>query len=186
MHIADIAELRIQTRRLVLRPPRIEDFDRFAELLANEDACRYIGGHLPRAAAWRKFLQQPGAWLLQGFGMFSLIEPDSGRWLGQLGPWRPEGWPGNEIGYSLHPDAWGKGYATEAAVAAIDWAFARLGWDEIIHCIAPDNRASQQVALRLGSSLRGPVRLPAPYEDAPCDLWGQTRLQWQESRKRFL
>ena len=103
----DIADLRIETARLVLRPPQVGDFDRFAELLADEQACRFIGGHLPRAAAWRKFLQQPGAWMVQGFGMFSLIERDSGLWLGQLGPWRPEGWPGNEIGYSLHPDAAG-------------------------------------------------------------------------------
>ena len=178
----DIADLRIETARLVLRPPQIGDFDRFAELLADEQACRFIGGHLPRAAAWRKFLQQPGAWMVQGFGMFSLIERDSGLWLGQLGPWRPEGWPGNEIGYSLHPDAWGRGYATEAGVAAIDWAFDRLGWDQIIHCIAPDNRASQAVARRLGSTLQGPGRLPAPYEEAAVEIWGQSRAHWRHNR----
>lgn len=180
-----IADIQIETERLLLRPPRIEDFDRFAELLADANACRFIGGQQPRSAAWRRFLQQPGAWLVQGFGMFSLIDRDSGLWLGQLGPWRPEGWPGNEIGYSLHPDAWGKGYATEAGVAAIDWAFARLGWDEIIHCIDPANLASQNVARRLGSTLRGRGRLPAPYEDAPIEVWGQARTQWQENRKRF-
>jgi len=180
-----VADIHIETERLVLRPPRIEDFDRFAELLADAEACRFIGGHLPRAAAWRKFLQQPGAWLVQGFGMFSMIDRRSGLWLGQLGPWRPEGWPGNEIGYSLHPDAWGRGYATEAGVAAIDWAFANLGWDQIIHCIAPDNHASQRVAQRLGSTLRGPGRLPAPYQDAPVEIWGQTRAQWLVNRGRF-
>lgn len=181
----DIADIQIQTERLVLRPPRIEDFDRYAGLMADEDACRYIGGHQPRAAAWRKFLQQPGAWLVQGFGMFSLIDRDSGRWLGQLGPWKPEGWPGNEIGYAMHPDAWGKGYATEAGVAAIDWAFAHLGWDDIIHCIDPRNLASQNVARRLGSTLKGPGRLPPPFEDVATGIWGQTRAQWQENRKRF-
>ena len=181
----DIADLRIETARLLLRPPQIGDFDRFAELQADADACRFIGGHQPRAAAWRKFLQQPGAWLLQGFGMFSLIERQSGLWLGQLGPWRPEGWPGNEIGYALHPDAWGKGYATEAGVAAIDWSVTELGWDDFIHCIAPDNLASQNVARRWGSVLRGPGRLPAPYQDAPVEVWGQTRAQWQQNRKRL-
>src|SRR5690606_5634493 len=88
----------IETERLVLRVPRIGDFDRFAELLGDEEAARHIGGHAPRGAAWRRFLQQPGAWMLQGFGMFSVIERASGRWVGQAGPWRPEGWPGNEIG----------------------------------------------------------------------------------------
>lgn len=181
----NIADIRIETERLILRPPRIEDFERFAELLADADACRFIGGHLPRAVAWRKFLQQPGAWMVQGFGMFSILDRRTGLWLGQLGPWRPEGWPGNEIGYSLHPDAWGKGYATEAGVAAIDWAFANLGWEEVIHCIDPANLASQNVARRLGSTLRGFDRLPAPYEDSPVQVWGQTRAQWSVNRERF-
>jgi RimJ/RimL family protein N-acetyltransferase len=177
-----LAGPRIETQRLLLRLPEIGDFERFAELLGNEEAARHIGGQQPRAAAWRKFLQQPGAWALQGFGMFSIIEKDSGRWLGQGGPWRPEGWPGNEIGYSLHPDAWHKGYASEALPATIDWALANLGWDDFIHCIAPGNLASQQVARRLGSTLRGPGRIPPPYEDAAVDIWGQTREQWLARR----
>ncbi|MFZ5661432.1 MAG: hypothetical protein ACOY9B_01720 [Pseudomonadota bacterium] len=44
-------DIRIETERLILRVPRIEDFERYAELLGDEEAARYIGGHLPRAAA---------------------------------------------------------------------------------------------------------------------------------------
>lgn len=171
----------IETRRLVLRPPRREDFDGFAELFADEQAARHIGGHMPRAAAWRKFLQQPGAWSVQGFGMFSLIEKSSGQWLGQLGPWQPDGWPGHEIGWMLRRAFWGRGYASEGAVAAIDWAFANLGWDDVIHCIAPDNLASQALARRLGSVNRGAGKLPAPFEDHPIEIWGQTRADWLAS-----
>ena len=178
-----LADLRIETQRLVLRLPQAGDFERYAELQADEEAARWIGGHQPRAAAWRKFLQQPGAWMIQGFGMFSIIDRDSGLWLGQGGPWKPDGWPGNEIGYMLHRDAWGKGYATEALPATIDWALANLGWDDFIHCIAPENAASQKVATRLGSTLRGPVRLPPPHEDAACEMWGQTRRQWLARRQ---
>ncbi len=54
----------LETERLVLRPPVLADFDRYAEMLASEDASRYIGGTLLRAPAWRKFLQMPGAWAL--------------------------------------------------------------------------------------------------------------------------
>jgi RimJ/RimL family protein N-acetyltransferase len=175
-------DIRIETERLLLRPPRIEDFDRYAQMLGDEETARYIGGQLPRAAAWRRFLQMPGAWMVQGFAMFSVVEKASGRYVGQAGPWRPEGWPGNEIGWTFHRDAWGKGYATEAARAALDWAFAELGWDDAIHCIDPDNTPSRRVAQRLGSRNRGPGRMPAPYEDHATDIWGQTRAQWLAGR----
>lgn len=176
------SDIRIETERLVLRLPRAEDFGRYAELYASEEASRFIGGTMPRAAAWRKFLQMPGAWAVQGFAMFSVEEKSSGLWLGQMGPWRPEGWPGNEIGYAFHPDAWGRGYAMESAVASIDWAFAQLGWSDIIHCIDPDNLPSQKVAQRLGSTLKGPGRLPEPFQDHPVRIWGQPREQWLARR----
>lgn len=175
-------DVQLETDRLILRLPRIEDFERYAELMADEAASRHIGGQLPRGAAWRRFLQMPGAWALQGFAMFSVIDKADGRWLGQMGPWQPDGWPGTEIGYAFHPDACGKGYAVESAVAAIDWSFATLGWEEIVHCIAPANLASQNVARRLGSVRRGPVRLPPPAHEAAVELWGQTRTQWQAGR----
>ncbi len=176
---------RLETQRLILRLPRIEDFDRYAELQAHEEATRHIGGVQPRHAAWRKFLQMPGAWAVQGYAMFSVIDKASGRWIGQLGPWQPEGWPGTEVGYAFHPDAWGQGYAVEAAVAAIDWAFDTLGWSEVIHCIAPDNTASQKVAQRLGSKNRGPGKLPPPLDDHSIDIWGQSRTEWVQNRTRF-
>jgi RimJ/RimL family protein N-acetyltransferase len=176
------SDIKIETERLLLRIPRIEDFEGYAELLADEDACRYIGGHMPRAAAWRRFLQMPGAWLVQGFGMFSVIEKASGEWLGQLGPWQPESWPGHEVGWAFRRSAWGRGYATEAAIAAIDWAFDHLQWSDVIHCIDPDNRSSQALAQRLGSRNRGPGRLPAPFEAARIDIWGQTREEWLARR----
>ncbi|MEZ0472092.1 GNAT family N-acetyltransferase [Luteimonas salinilitoris] len=175
-------DIMLETERLILRLPRIEDFEGYAELMGDEVAARYIGGHLPRPAAWRKFLQMPGAWALQGFAMFSIVDRVSGEWLGQAGPWRPEGWPGNEVGWSLRRMAWGRGYAHEAAVAAIDWAFDRLGWEEVIHCIDPDNAASQKLAERLGSRRLRVGGLPAPFEDVPVDVWGQMRGQWRARR----
>ncbi|HST43837.1 MAG TPA: GNAT family N-acetyltransferase [Luteimonas sp.] len=172
----------LKTARLLLRPPLREDFDAYAELVADAEATRFIGGQLPRAAAWRRFLQMPGAWAVQGFGMFSLIERASGEWVGQLGPWQPEGWPGTEVGWALHRRAWGRGFATEAAEAAIDWAFATLGWSEVIHCIDDGNIASQRLARRLGSSVLRRSKLPPPYETSVVDVWGQSRAQWQARR----
>lgn len=168
----------LETARLTLRLPLPADFDRYAELQADEESTRYIGGAMTRAAAWRRFLQMPGAWVLQGFAMFSVIERASGRWIGQTGPWQPEGWNGTEVGFVFHRDAWGQGYAFEAANAAIDFAFEQLKWQEVIHNIDPDNLGSIRLAERLGSSYRGPGRLPEPYAESRTSIWAQTREAW--------
>lgn len=173
----------LETERLLLRPTRGEDFERWAEFLADPEATRFLGGMQPRSMAWRAMMTMAGAWALTGVSMFSVIEKASGRWIGRLGPWQPEGWPGTEVGWSLHPDAWGRGYAREGAAAAIDYAFDVLGWDEVIHCIDPDNLPSQRVAHALGSTRRGPGRMPAPHDTAPCEIWGQTRAQWSQRRQ---
>ena len=123
-----------------------------------------------------------GAWSLQGFAMFSVIENASGRWVGRVGPWRPEGWPGTEVGWGIVRDRLGRGYAGEAAAAAIDWAFDHLGWTEVIHVIHVDNVASRRVAEKLGSARRGPTQLPAPYDGQPLDVWGQSRDEWRSRR----
>jgi len=175
-------DIRIETERLILRPTLPEDFEGWAALMADEENSRHIGGPQPRATAWRGFLTMAGAWTIQGYAMFSVIEKATGRWVGRLGPWQPEGWPGTEVGWGIVRDAWGKGYAVEGAAAAIDWAFDTLGWSEVIHCIAPDNLASQSVARKLGSTSRGPGQLPAPFEQVAVEIWGQSRDQWRHRR----
>ena len=176
--------LRIETDRLILRPTAAEDFDAWAECMADPEVNRFLGGPQPRAIAWRNFMTMAGCWSIQGFGMFSVIERDGGRWVGRLGPWQPEGWPGHEIGWGLLRETWGKGYATEGAAASMDWAFDNLGWSQVIHSISPENHASIGVAKKLGSTLLGPGSLPAPFEDDVVDLWGQTREQWFARRRR--
>jgi RimJ/RimL family protein N-acetyltransferase len=174
----------LETARLRLRVPMRRDFDGYAEMNSDEEAMRYIGGTLPRAAAWRKFLQMPGAWAVQGFAMFTVETKDTGEWLGQLGPWQPEGGPGTEVGWAFKRSAWGRGYATEAAVAAIDWAFDSLGWTDVIHSITPANAASIALAERLGSVNRGPGQLPEPFAHERIDIYGQSREQWRARRSR--
>ena len=172
----------LETERLILRPPAPEDFDAWAEFMADAEAARFIGGQQPRSAAWRGFCSMAGAWAMFGFGMFSVVEKSTGRWVGRLGPWRPDGWPGTEVGWGIVREAWGKGYATEGAAASMDWAFDHLGWTDIIHCIDPENTASQRVAQRLGSAKLGPARMPPPFEDLPVDAWGQSRDAWRARR----
>jgi len=172
----------LHTDRLILRPPKLEDFDAWAAFMADPEAARYLGGEQPRASAWRGLCMVAGAWMLQGFSMFSVIERASGRWVGRLGPWQPEGWPGPEIGWGLARSDWGKGYAQEGATAAMDWAFDHLGWSEVIHCIDPGNDASRSLAARLGSHQRGLGRLPPPFDATILEIWGQTKAEWRSSR----
>ena len=93
----------------------------------------------------------------------------------------PEGWPGTEVGWSFRRAAWGQGYATEAATAAIDWAFAQLGWDDVIHCIAPENVASQaRCASASAHVTAGPRKLPDPYRRRSRSRSGdRSRDQWR-------
>lgn len=179
-------DIRIETERLILRPPQGGDFDAYAIASADPEVRRFLGGVVERPLAWRHFLQKAGAWPIQGFSMFSVIEKSSQSWVGLLGPWYPEGWPGREVGWSLARHAWGKGYATEGAAAAMDFVFDVLGWDEVIHSIDSDNIASQKVAQRLGSCRRGSSRLPLPppHDETLIDIWGQSRDEWHARRKR--
>lgn len=165
----------IETERLILRPPVREDFEGWAAFAADPETANFVGGVQHRPSAWRAFAGLAGSWALLGFGMFSVIEKATGRWVGRLGPWRPEGWPGNEIGWGIARDAWGKGYATEGSTAAMDWAFEQLGWTEVIHCIDPANVRSKQVAQRLGSRFLRMGRLPAPFDATELEIWGQSR-----------
>jgi RimJ/RimL family protein N-acetyltransferase len=172
-------QLQLETPRLWLRVPRVEDLDAWAAFMADESASRLVGGPTPRAVTWRALMMMIGAWHANGFAMFSVVEKNSGRWIGRLGPWMPDGWPGSEIGWAIVPDCCGRGYATEGAVAATNWAFEHVGWGEVIHTIAPENVASQRVAIKLGSRNRGPGRLPPPFANTPVDIWGQTREEWR-------
>ena len=172
----------IETERLILRAPEPGDFEPWAAFCADEEAARYLGGAQGREGAWRIMCVMAGAWMVRGFSMWSVVEKSTGRWIGRLGPWMPEGWPGTEVGWGLAREAWGKGYATEGATAAIDWAFENLGWTEVVHTIDAENVNSQRVAERLGSRILRQDVLPPPL-NLPVDVWGQSREEWRARRR---
>lgn len=171
----------LTTERLVLRPPVAEDFDAWSGFMADAETMRFLGGPQPPETAWRGFLSMAGGWAIQGFGIFSVIERETGDWVGRLGPWRPLGWPGTEIGWGIARSRWGRGYAVEGAVAAIDWAFDHLDWVEIVHCIEEGNTSSERVAEKLGSERLRTARLPPPAE-VEVVVWGQSADQWRARR----
>jgi RimJ/RimL family protein N-acetyltransferase len=110
---------------------------------------------------WRNAAVISGHWALHGFGMFAVEEKSSRRYIGRVGPWCPPGWPGFEVGWGIHREYRGKGYAVEAARASIDWVFATFEICEIIHCIDSSNAPSQAVARRLGRGGMAKLICPA-------------------------
>ena len=179
-----VFDVRLETPRLILRPPQAGDFEAWAAFRADEEATRHIGGVEARPVAWRSFAAMIGVWHLKGFAMFSVIDKASGEWVGRVGPWQPEGWPGTEVGWSIVRKHWGKGFAPEAAAASIDWAVDHLGWSEVIHTIDPQNANSRAVAAKLGSRYLRMGRLPVPYDGNEIEIWGQSREQWLARRTR--
>jgi RimJ/RimL family protein N-acetyltransferase len=125
-----------------------------------------------------------GAWYLDGFHLFSVLERTSRDWIGRIGPLYPHKWPGREVGWGLLSNYWGRGYAREAVTATMDYVFDELGWDSVIHTISPDNTRSIKLAKGLGSRNQGSGKLPDPYSDSNVDIWGQTREEWRENGAR--
>ena len=141
----------IETPRLTLRDWRGGDLDAFAAFSADAAAARYVGGVCSRDEAWRRMAAYAGHWTLRGYGLWAIEEKASGAFVGYSGLWFPEGWPEMELGWSLVKSAWGKGYATEAARRARDWAYGVLGAKTLISLIDKENYASWAVADRLGA-----------------------------------
>lgn len=145
----------IITDRLMILPMALDHWEEHAAAWADPRLTRFIGGIArTRNESWGKFLQGIGLWSLFGYGYWSFIERETGMFMGNGGLARfergiidLEGFP--EAGWVFVPDAWGKGYATEAMTAILKWA-DETGLGEIRCIIDPDNAASHNVALKLG------------------------------------
>jgi RimJ/RimL family protein N-acetyltransferase len=150
----------LRTARLLLRPLRASDIDGFAVMCADADVMRYLGaGPLHLEDAWRQLAFFVGHWELRGFGMWAVEELASSAFVGRVGLHYPEGWPSREVGWVLARPFWGRGYALEAAQAALAVAFDGLGWSHASSFIAPGNLRSIRLAERLGERFKSEVEV---------------------------
>jgi RimJ/RimL family protein N-acetyltransferase len=177
--------MRLETQRLILRPPVKADFESWAIMEADESVKANTGAPQNERESWNQLLAIAGHWSIMGWGALCAVEKSSNRFIGRFGPTKPFGWPCIEVGWMLLPEFQGKGYALEGAVAALDFAFFELGEPRVIHTIRPANEASQRLAEKLGSKNLGPITLPPPYDTIANDEWSQTRAEWEENRLRF-
>ena len=142
----------IETERLILRLPMLDDFEPGAAFLATE-RTRFMGGIRDRAEAWRSTATWAGHWMLRGYGFFAITRKSDGAVIGHCGPHMPIQYSEVELGYSLwRDDLEGHGFATEAVRAARDWAWTNVPYPQgFVSYIDPANSRSIAVARRLGA-----------------------------------
>ena len=142
----------LETPRLRLRAPVLADFAHHAAFHAS-DRSRFEGGPRDRLAAWRYWAADAALWMPRGYGPFGVEDRETGEYLGEVGIFQPEGYPGPELGWFVTSAAEGRGIAFEAAQAVMGWLRTRLGWDEVISIIHPENARSIALGLRLGGRI---------------------------------
>jgi RimJ/RimL family protein N-acetyltransferase len=142
----------IETSRLRLRPWREGDLDAYLTLTADPEVMRYLGygETFDREGTWRQIALFVGHWALRGYGFWAVEQRSDGAFIGRVGLWCPEGWPGLEVGWALARHYWNQGFASEAARASLDWGFRERGAAHIISLIYPGNDRSIRVAERIG------------------------------------
>lgn len=140
----------LETARLRLRAPRIEDFADYAGVVMSARGV-HVGGPMEREAAWLDFAQMVAGWLLRGHGLWTIERLEDGALVGFLPLNHEFGDDEPEIGFLLTAAAEGRGYAREAAEAARRFAWDRLALDRLVSYVAPENARSIRVATGLGA-----------------------------------
>ena len=130
----------------------MSDLDEVVQLQSDPRVSDFVGA-LDRAEAEEKLSANERDWDERGYGRFAVIERETGRFIGRSGLKFWTEFEETEAGWTLRPDAWGHGYATEAAQASIDWGFENFDFPYITALIEPRNERSRRVAERLGMTV---------------------------------
>ena len=141
----------LTTERLVLRQPNADDTETVTAFYQT-DRSQYVGGPGNNFDAFKQWGFILGHWTIRGYGLWAVTEKGSDAIIGLVGPFYPDGWPETEIGWLMFDGFEGKGYAFEAAEAALVHARDTLGWTDIVHYISHGNDRSVALAERVGAS----------------------------------
>ena len=150
--------VRLETERLVLRILTLDDFDDYLELCADPGTFRFSEreGGMTGDEAWTRLLRQVGHWALLGHGFFAIEDKATGRFAGEagLGDFRRGLGPAfdavPEAGWTVASWAQGRGYATEAVSAALEWMESRFGTERTVCLVHAENSVSLHLAAKLG------------------------------------
>jgi RimJ/RimL family protein N-acetyltransferase len=143
-------ELVLRTPRLTMRHLRADDADAIFAVIGDPIAMQYFPRRYSYEDAVEWIERNLRRYQNDGHGIMAVVLSGTGEVIGDCGIVRQEvdGQSMLEVGYHLRRDHWGRGYATEAARACMDYAFRNLGADKIVSLIRPDNISSRRVAER--------------------------------------
>lgn len=149
----------LQTERLTFRQWRSSDFEPLAEFFSDPKNAMFVGGQKGREEAWRLMATYVGHYQLKGYSYLAVEETESKKLVGTIGLWNSDPWPETELGYWLLPEMQGKGFAFEAAVKVIEYAFNELNLKTLVSYIDETNQPSIRLAQRLGGTHDGGLEL---------------------------
>ena len=156
----------LTTARLILRGYRLEDFGAMAAMWSDPETVRFIGKGEPlgKDAVWARLQRVAGFWPILGYGFWAIEDAASGRLIGEAGFLESHP-PGDvrtpEAGWALESAVRGKGFASEAVAAILEWGDKRF--ERTTCVIAPENAASVALARRHGYRELGPAPSPADW-----------------------
>ncbi len=178
----------METERLILRQWRPSDFSAYAEINADEHVMRFYPSVLSREESDDQAARMSGLIEEKGWGFWAVEEKASQRFIGFVGLHQQEQGSGIpcspmvEIGWRIAPDLWGKGYAPEAAQAALVYAFEQLGLEQVFAFTALPNLPSQRVMEKLGMTNQkqdfNHPKLPQGHALERHCLYRITRREW--------
>jgi RimJ/RimL family protein N-acetyltransferase len=142
---------RLETDRLVLREWTADDAEPFAALNADPEVTRHLAGPMTRAESDAAVERIRGHWDTYGYGLHAVELKADGRFVGFIGLAHHRALPDDvEIGWRLARDVWGRGLATEGALASRDAAFGVLGLARLVSLTTDENLASRRVMDKIG------------------------------------
>jgi len=139
----------IETERLRLLPPSVECFEVYRDFYTDAEASKMYGGPINEEQVWARLKADLGSWYLLGFGVWVIQEKSSDILIGTCGFWQGKSWP-RELTWWVMPEARGRGVATEASKAALDYARKHYQWLSLETYMNDDNHAARALVEKLG------------------------------------